>query len=177
MRQARWIVGVISATTLVLVGVSTGLSAAGAEEVPNPGYEPGEASVTLSSSGVGGDFGAMHEVTCRFNAQEPVRFPSRDRLQGVGIITGCFPTDPQVCRIETDLQIYNHIDRRWDLYANGPRNFPNPCQGGRSTAANNNCTASKKGHNYRTRTYMTIVEDGETDARADTSAVRQYHCL
>ncbi len=136
------------------------------EPPPNTGFAPGETEVRAASI-----------VSCFFNAQEPQRFPSQNRLEGVGIISGCFPRDPAVCRIETEIQIFNTIDRRWDLYWSGPAVFPNPCQGGRSVAATNNCEPRQEGHNYRTVTIVAIVEDADRDVDSDISPVRQYRCL
>jgi hypothetical protein len=120
---------------------------------------------------------AKHIVTCSFYAGEPLRYPTQDVLQATGVITGCIPTNPDVCRIETEIELWNFIDKRWDLYRSGPVKYGPPCQGPKSKAITYNCEASSKGYNYRARAYVTIVEDGDVDADVDTSPTRQYHCL
>lgn len=82
-----------------------------------------------------------------------------------------------MCRIETDIQIWNNFDRQWNLYQDGPNIYPSPCGHGNSEVIAPWCYPSSKAYNYRARVYMTIVEDGFSDADSTTGPTRQYYCL
>lgn len=114
-------------------------------------------------------------VTCAVQAQDPVRQPSRHRVYGDGVITGCGPHNPDVCTVQTDLQIYIHGS--WATEASGPKKSGPPCQGLTSRAIHKNCTHTDTAYAYRTSTVMAIVEGGDHDTAHDHSSAVRYHCL
>jgi len=120
--------------------------------------------------------GPYHLVTCGYAAYEPVRYPSLDKVNGRGTIAGCLPTDPDVCRIETDLQQIDHYDKTWATVATGPTHYGPPCQGLSSVAIYKPCTDSQITFGYRTVTWVTIVEDGMSVAGVDRSDTRWFYC-
>lgn len=115
-------------------------------------------------------------VSCAFSGTEPVRYPSISLLEGIGRITSCYPSDPQTCRIETDLEVYNVYSGLWGVYASGDTSYGPPCQGKKSIARNYGCTSTSTPYSYRTRTYVTIVEDGHPASGVQTTATRSYYC-
>lgn len=168
------ITGILVGLVAALALQGSGVAAAAAADWRNGGHpDRKEVPVSLTE----GEERPLHPVSCSFYAGEPYRYPSQDKLEANGGIKNCDPNDPSTCRIETDIHIYNNFDKQWEVYVNGLVRYGPPCQGLNSRAVTYNCEASTRGYNYRTRTYMTTVEDGYTYADAKTSATRQYYCL
>lgn len=159
-------------TAAVLLTTSHGIGLAEAT-VADKVTKTVEASVPSEE----GQDGVLHVVTCTFYSGEPLRFPSSNKLTATGGISGCAPNDPNLCRVETDIQIYNNAENQWELYYNGRVNWGPPCQGLKSSSTTYGCEPSSRGHNYRSVTYVTITEDAITNVNSKRSATRQYYCL
>jgi hypothetical protein len=173
MKQ-RVLVSVAAAVMLAVVAGSGTASARGGGPIPEYDTTPSEVSVAASGDG---EAGALHLISCGFQTGDVLRFPSHSRLEVTGHVTGCTGT-PQTCRIEVDIQIWNTIDRRWDLYYNGPIKYSSTCpKGDKVTARTDRCYARKKGYNYRGRTFVTIVHDNVSNANVHHGPTRQYYCL
>jgi hypothetical protein len=161
-------------TTASAKGVDAGNDGKGGDSIPWYDTSPSEVSV---SSGSDGEVGTMHLISCGFQTGDVYRYPSLDRLEVTGHVTGCTGT-PQQCRIEVDIQIWNTIDKQWNLYYNGPIKYSSRCPtGDKVTARTDLCQASSKGYNYRGRTFLTIVHDNVADADVHHGPTRQYYCL
>lgn len=162
----RSIAAIVSALVVLTIPTAQALAAQGGDD------KGSQKTVTLKKTPPG----AEHVVSCAFSGTEPVRYPSISLLEGIGTITSCWPSDPQTCRIETDLEVYNAYSRLWGVYASGDTSYGPPCQGKKSIARNYGCTSTSTPYSYRTRTYVTIVEDGRPASGVHTSATRSYYC-
>lgn len=169
--KARWLTRSIAAivSALVVLTIPTGqvLAAPGGDD------KGVQKTVTLKKQTPSG---LEHVVSCSVYASSPVRYPSVNLIEGIGTITSCWPSDPQTCRIETDVEVYNKFSNLWQVYASGSPAYGPPCKGKKSTARNYSCTSSSTTYSYRTRAYLTIVEDGMPASGVATSVVVNFYC-
>jgi len=115
-------------------------------------------------------------VECYLRANDPILYPGEHLILGDGFFSSCWPADPDVCRVETDLEVYNPYSSLWQVYASGPVKYGPPCKGLKSRAASYGCEPSSRQYSYRTRAYGTIVEGGIGTSAVATSPSVRYYC-
>lgn len=159
--------------------VSAGLPAPDVVDSPSGVWWPAR-EVTGSGDGVVsvvGEGAADHVVTCSFTAYVPIRYPTQNKVTGTGKILACTPSDPQLCTMYVDIQIYDPTERLWHTVATTFGEEGPPCGGLVDVATYINCTTSAQRWKYRSLSVVTIVEDGVPDANHKYSGAAYYYCL
>jgi len=128
-----------AAGTILILLLAGSYTPASASRI-SPESDGGPSSLRITDAS--GPAGTQHIVTCSFYATEPLRFPSEDKLQASANVQGCIPNDPDTCRIESDIELYDRSEKRWYSYASGPVRYGPPCQGLKSPAVTYNCESS-----------------------------------